>query len=111
MWFPLREWTDEDVAGYILQNGVPYDTNRYDSDVVSKSDKHMNTDYAHACMACIDRRNAQFVYCPKLDLEVENIHERVLHEEPRFDYCGMRTGLPKVRSVLQSQGELANSQA
>lgn len=111
IWFPLREWTDEDVAGYILQNQVPYDTNRYNKDVVSKSDKHMNTDYAHACLACVDRRNSQFVYCPKLDMEVENIHERVIHEEPRFDYCGMRTGLPEVRGVLQPQGDLANSQA
>ena len=107
MWYPLRDWTDEDISAYILQNNVKYNTFRYDADVREMEDKHMNADYAHACMACIDRRNAQFVYCPKLDLEVENIHERVLHEEPRFDYMG----LPKVRSVLQSQGELANSQA
>ena len=109
MWFPLREWTDKDVALYIAANNVKYDKNRYDADVVSKPDKHMNSDYVHACFRCIDRRESAFVHCPKLQIDVENLHEHVLHEEPVIPYCNIRTGLPKVRSVLQPQGQLANS--
>lgn len=109
MWFPLREWTDKDVALYIAVNNVKYDKNRYDTDVVSKPDKHMNSDYVHACFRCIDRRESAFVHCPKLQIDVENLHEHVLHEEPVIPYCNVRTGLPKVRSVLQPQGQLADS--
>ena len=109
MWFPLREWTDKDVALYIATNNVKYDQNRYDTDVVSRPDKHMNSDYVHACFRCIDRRESAFVHCPKLQIDVENLHEQVLHEEPVIPYCNVRTGLPKVRSVLQPQGQLADS--
>lgn len=109
MWFPLREWTDEDISLYITANNVKYDKNRYDNDVVSKSDKHMNSDYVHACFRCIDRRESAFVHCPKLQIDVENLHEHVLHEEPVTPYCNVRSGLPKVRGVLQPQGQLADS--
>lgn len=109
MWFPLREWTDEDISLYITANNVKYDKNRYDTDVVSRPDKHMNSDYVHACFRCIDRRESKFVHCPKLQIDVENLHEHVLHEEPVIPYCTVRTGLPKVRGVLQPQGQLADS--
>ena len=109
MWFPLREWTDADISLYITSNNVKYDQNRYDADVTPLPDKHMNSDYVHACFRCIDRRESKFVHCPKLQIDVENLHEHVLHEEPKFEYCNMRTGLPKVRGVLQPQGQLANS--
>lgn len=109
MWFPLREWTDEDISLYITANNVKYDKNRYDTDVVSRPDKHMNSDYVHACFRCIDRRESKFVHCPKLQIDVENLHEHVLHEEPVIPYCNVRTGLPKVRGVLQPQGQLADS--
>jgi hypothetical protein len=109
MWFPLREWTDEDVSLYITSNNVKYDQNRYDTDVVSRPDKHMNSDYVHACFRCIDRRESAFVHCPKLQAEVENLHEHVLHEHPVVPYCNVRSGLPEMRDVLQSQGQLADS--
>ena len=109
MWFPLREWTDKDISLYITSSNVKYDQNRYDADVVSKPNKDMNSDYVHACFRCVDRRESAFVHCPKLQIDVENLHEHVLHEEPVISYCNVRTGLPKVRGLLQSQGELANS--
>lgn len=111
MWFPLREWTDEDVAEYILTNNIPYDKYRYDEKVVSRPDKHFNSDYVHACMRCVDKREGQFVRCPKLHADIENISEFVLHEQPRLDYCNVRAGLPDVRSVLQPQVVMADSQA
>lgn len=110
MWFPIRRWSDADVSEYILINGVAYDKNRYNENVVSRPDKHMNTDYAHTCMNCINQFATKFVHCPKLGIDVENIHERVLHEQPSVPYCGVRTGLPEVRGVLQLQSELAHTQ-
>ena len=109
MWFPIRQWNDDDVSLYITSNNIKYDRNRYDNDVVSKPDKHMNSDYVHTCFRCIDRRESAFVHCPKLQAQVENIHEHVLHEQPVISYCNVRSGLPDMRGVLQSQGQLADS--
>lgn len=111
MWFPLREWTDLDVANYILLNNVLFDRNRYNEDVVSKSNKHMNSDYVHACFNCVDKRLGKFVDCPKDGIQVENLHEHVLHEQPVAEYCNVRSGLQDLRSLLQSQVELAGAQA
>jgi hypothetical protein len=109
MWFPLRNWNDQDVSLHITSNNVKYDQYRYDNDVVSRSDKHMNSDYVHACFRCLDKRESQFVHCPKLQAEVENLHEHVLHEHPVVPYCNVRSGLPEMRGVLQPQGQLADS--
>jgi hypothetical protein len=111
MWFPLREWTDEDVANYLKENEFPFDRNRYDENVVSKPEKHLNSDYVHACMRCVDKRERPFVRCPKLDADVENISKFVLHEQPSHDYCNLRTELSDMRGMLQPQVELANPEA
>jgi hypothetical protein len=109
MWFPLRNWTDADVASYLKSNHVPFDRNRYDEDVASKPNKHMNSDYVHACFNCVDKRLGKFVDCPKLRIQVENLHEHVLHEQPVLDYCNVRSGLQDLRGLLQSQVELAGA--
>ena len=108
MWFPLRNWTDQDVASWIHMNQIAYDTQRYDSDVVSIPDKRLNSDYVHTCFKCVDKREGKFVHCPKHNIDIENIHENVLHEQPVSAYCNVRTGLQDLRSLLQSQVELAN---
>lgn len=107
MWFPLRHWTDQDISSYIKVNDVDFDRNRYDDNVVSRPDKHMNTDYVHACFNCVDKRLGKFVDCPKYGIQVENVHEHVLHEQPVAEYCNIRSGLQNLRSVLQPQVELA----
>jgi hypothetical protein len=107
MWFPLRHWTDQDISSYIKVNGVDFDKNRYDDNVVSRPDKHMNSDYVHACFNCVDKRLGKFVDCPKYGIQVENVHEHVLHEQPVAEYCNIRSGLQNLRSVLQPQVELA----
>jgi hypothetical protein len=107
MWFPLRHWTDQDISSYIKVNGVDFDKNRYNDNVVSRPDKHMNTDYVHACFNCVDKRLGKFVDCPKYGIQVENVHEHVLHEQPVAEYCNIRSGLQNLRSVLQPQVELA----
>ena len=109
MWFPLRHWTDKDVANYIINNDIGYDQNRYDVEIVSKKDKHLNSDYIHSCFRCVDRREGKFVHCPKLGIDVENLHEHVLHEQPVIPYCNVRSGLQDLRSLLQSQVELADT--
>jgi 3'-phosphoadenosine 5'-phosphosulfate sulfotransferase (PAPS reductase)/FAD synthetase len=107
MWFPLREWTDKDISAYIKDNNVLFDRNRYDDNVVSKPDKHLNSDYVHACFNCVDKRLGKFVHCPKNGIQVENLHEHVLHEQPVAEYCNIRSGLQDLRGLLQSQVELA----
>jgi hypothetical protein len=109
MWFPLRHWTDQDISSYIKTNDVAFDTNRYDDNVVSKPDKHMNSDYVHACFNCVDKRLGKFVDCPKFGIQVENVHEHVLHDQPVADYCNVRSGLQNLRGVLQPQVELAGA--
>lgn len=109
MWFPLRHWTDQDISSYIKVNGVDFDKNRYDDTVTSRPDKHMNTDYVHACFNCVDKRLGKFVDCPKFGIQVENVHEHVLHEQPVAEYCNIRSGLQSLRSVLQPQVELAGA--
>ena len=109
MWFPIRDWTDKDVANYIVDNDIGYDQNRYDTEIVSKKDKHLNSDYIHSCFRCVDKREGRFVHCPKLEIDVENLHEHVLHEQPVARYCNMRSGLQDLRSLLQPQMELADT--
>lgn len=108
MWFPIRSWTDEDVAQYIIENLVTFDHNRYDENVVSKKDKRLNSDYVYSCFKCVDKREEKFVHCPKLKIDVENLHECVLHEQPVIPYCNIRSGLQDLRSLLQPQMELAD---
>jgi len=108
MWFPLRDWTDKDIANYIIDNDIGYDQNGYSLDIVSRKDKHLNSDYIHSCFRCVDKREGKFVHCPKLGIDVENLHEHVLHEQPIVPYCNIRSGLQDLRSLLQPQVELAN---
>lgn len=110
MWFPLRSWSDEDVGLYIKSSDIEYDKNRYSERIVSRPDKHLNSDYIHSCFRCVDKREGKFVHCPKLGIDVQNLHESVLHEQPVVPYCNVRSGLQDLRSMLQSQVELANTE-
>jgi hypothetical protein len=69
----------------------------------------MNSDYVHACFNCVDKRLGKFVDCPKYGIQVENLHEHVLHEQPVAEYCNIRSGLQDLRSLLQPQVELAGA--
>ena len=92
--FPLREWTDEDVWDYTDQFKVPQQPDRYD--VANRRefpDKFVNSDYAHVCIACCDRRETRIaVPCPKLGgLEVTNVSAQVPYEVTTFNYYGDAT--------------------
>lgn len=93
--YPLREWSDKDVTHYTMANDLPWDTNRYelrDGELVTLAGKHGNSDYYHTCLRCIDKREPAYVRCPKTQMEIENIADRVQEYEPVMGYCGLRTG-------------------
>jgi len=80
--FPLRDWTHDDVFEYCEQFDVPIQTSRYekiDGKWRERADRSNNCDYVHACTACIDRRPdaPKFVHCPKLGMTIENVSKRV----------------------------------
>jgi hypothetical protein len=82
MYFPLRDWTHNDIWDYIEKNDVPYDEDRYekvDGRWGEKRDKSHNVDYVHACTRCVDRRvdAPKFVDCPKLKMKIENVAHMV----------------------------------
>jgi hypothetical protein len=67
VFFPLRDWTDEDIWGYIKSFAVPFQTDRYGADGAEFPDKTNNPDWIPACVRCVDRRRTEaFVPCPKL---------------------------------------------
>ena len=89
--FPLRAWTDADVWDYTERFQVPQQTDRYDvANRCERPDKRPNSDYAHVCIACCDRRETRAaVPCPKLGgLEVTNVAAQVPYDTPRFNYYG-----------------------
>ena len=86
--FPLRGWTDKDIWDYTEAFEVPQQPDRY-KDRKELPDKTANSDYAHVCIACLDKRNTTpSVYCPKIEAEVSNISQFAPYEEPAFTYYG-----------------------
>lgn len=91
--YPLRYWEDKDIFDYIREFGVPYDESRYLITEEGGSllpDKTDNPDYYHTCLACCDRNGPDFVYCPKLRMEVNNISAAVSYGQPKAPYCSLR---------------------
>jgi len=92
--YPLRDWSDEDVFSYIESEGVPYDETRYRKTAEGWEilpDKHLNADYYHTCVACLERGGPEFVQCPKTGLTINNISQHVRWIEPKMEYCSLRT--------------------
>ena len=82
MFYPLRDWSHAEVWAYIEQFEVPYDSHRYeqmDGLWQERPQQRANADYVHACTSCLDQRPdaPQFVRCPKLEMDVENLAQQV----------------------------------
>jgi phosphoadenosine phosphosulfate reductase len=82
MLFPLRDWSHEEIWAYIETHDVPYDAERYekvDGTWRERPERRRNADYVHACTRCLDRRPdaPRRVYCPKLEMEIENMADQV----------------------------------
>ena len=74
-YFPLREWTHDDVWDYIELFSVPYQEDRYNRMARTEwEDKTFNSDWVPACIRCIDKRTpGAKVYCPKMKRELVNV--------------------------------------
>lgn len=94
--FPLRNWTDKDIWDYIEEQGVEVQDDRYDAQNRKEwPDKRFNSDYAHVCIACCDRRSpALSVVCPKTGYEVSCVAGMVPYAKPNHTYYGHAANRP-----------------
>lgn len=82
--YPIKDWSHQDVFDYCEDNDVPIQTNRYeklhDGTWRERKDRSKNCDYVNACTACVDRRRdaPRFVHCPKFGHTIENVSSRVI---------------------------------
>jgi len=78
-YFPLREWTDNDIWDYIEENNVPVQLDRYDvKNRREWEDKTYNSDWYPVCVRCVDkRREGETVYCPRFDRPIKNISSMI----------------------------------
>lgn len=87
IYFPLREWSDDDVWTFIEQNHVQYQKERY-ADRTELEDKSFNNDYVQCCSKCLDPRNGDFVECPKFGKKINSMFNHVPHLDEKLNYFG-----------------------
>lgn len=81
--YPIRHWDDNDVWDYIERFHVPVQHSRYDVEQRRElEDKTYNSDYANACVRCINPLEPDVVSCPKFHRQINNISKRL----PVFDH-------------------------
>ena len=91
--FPLRHWSDDDIFEYTEEQKLPIDLHRYRKvgakwEVLPYQEK--NPDFYPTCVKCLDEDEGEFVQCPKLNAQINNISNFVKWEKPRMAYCGLR---------------------
>jgi hypothetical protein len=87
--FPLRHFTDADVWRYTLEFDVPFNSRRYNQDDSFRefADLTFNNDHYHACTRCLDRDEAETVFCPKAQAMIPNISATIRFAKPELpDY-------------------------
>jgi hypothetical protein len=74
-YFPLREWTHDDIWDYIETFSVPYQEDRYDLEHRKEwDDKTYNSDWYPTCYRCVDKRiPGETVFCPKMQRDLVNV--------------------------------------
>jgi hypothetical protein len=96
--FPLRYWSDADIFDYTEIFKVPIDKDRYrkeeDGSWTVLPYQARNPDYYPACFRCLDPDEGEFVQCPKLDAQINNISSFVSWEQPSMSYCNLRRPAP-----------------
>jgi hypothetical protein len=85
---------------YIEEHKVPYDEKRYHKIVSDEPLLNGNLhvlayqkekpDYMPACLKCMDPDEGEFVECPKIGAQINNISDRVKWEAPKAPYCNLR---------------------
>lgn len=91
--YPMRDWTDENIFQYLVDNGVEPDPTRYimvDGKWVNNPDKSLNSDFYPVCINCVDRHQGPQVDCPKLKCKISNISESVPYNDIEFKDLGFR---------------------
>jgi 3'-phosphoadenosine 5'-phosphosulfate sulfotransferase (PAPS reductase)/FAD synthetase len=98
--FPIRDWTNQEVYQYIVENGIPINTDVYevkDGELVPKInprtgeiDSTYNPDRRPACYECMIPENPKTVLCPKKMCSVNNISRTVRWAEMPNDFPGSR---------------------
>jgi hypothetical protein len=96
--FPLRWWSDGDIFAYTEAHALPYDTERYARRADGRWEvlayQERNPDYYPTCLKCMDPDEGEFVHCPKLGAQINNISSAVKWEKPSMPYCGLREPQP-----------------
>jgi len=93
---PLREWTNQDVYQYIVDNGIPINTDVYDvkdgelipkiDPQTGKIDSTYNPDRRPACFDCMKPDNPKAVFCRKRQCAVNNVWEDLRKTVMPTDY-------------------------
>jgi 3'-phosphoadenosine 5'-phosphosulfate sulfotransferase (PAPS reductase)/FAD synthetase len=89
LFFPLREWTHNNVWDYLRDNDIPVQRDRYDVENRREwDDKTSNNDYWQACSLCIDPNSPAVVFCPKFQREINNVSATIPVLDSQFSYAG-----------------------
>lgn len=80
--YPLKDWTDDDIWDYAAEHEIPLHEERYDVEnrTVWK-DRKDDIDYVPACARCVDRSEADSVWCPKHQKITDNISKNIPYVE------------------------------
>lgn len=77
---PLREWTNQEVYEYTIENGIPWNDRVYevkDGEFVPKEDSTYNPDRRPACYRCFLPFGDGTTWCPRLKTVVNNLWDTV----------------------------------
>jgi 3'-phosphoadenosine 5'-phosphosulfate sulfotransferase (PAPS reductase)/FAD synthetase len=83
--FPIRHFTDEDVAEMFVRNNIPQHVERYevvDGKFEKRNGNHYDSDYFPYCNRCFDPSGPKVVDCPKTGLKVRNISNQITITNP-----------------------------
>jgi hypothetical protein len=89
----MRDWSDDEIYGYLEENNVMPDSDRYEKingKWDHKEDKSKNADYIPTCLNCIDRHGDKFAYCPKLKATISNMSHLAPYEDMVFEDLGFK---------------------
>lgn len=95
---PLRDWTNQEVCHYILENNIPVNTDVYeikDGELVPKIDPKTgeidstyNPDRRPACFECMNPDKPMTVFCPKRRCSVNNVYDQLSKTIMPTDFPG-----------------------
>lgn len=76
LFYPLKNWSDEDIWDYIHKYKVPYNVKRYD-----ENNNTCNNDYYECCYACVNPDREDDVFCHKDNKTVKNYGKQIDYKQ------------------------------